>query len=70
MRFRQWLAQLVPIYPGEGPAVWLCLAVKFVICLSFPFLLRLIRFYQPAELRRIRAGVENVLTRLRLRTQS
>jgi HEAT repeat protein len=31
MRLKQWLARLVPIYPGEGPAVWLCLTVNFLV---------------------------------------
>ena len=31
MRFKQWLARLVPVYPGEGPAVWLCLTVNFLV---------------------------------------
>ncbi len=31
MRFKQWLARLMPVYPGEGPAVWLCLTVNFLV---------------------------------------
>ena len=41
-------------YPIALPNPWLSLTVKFLICLTFPFILFLIRFYQPAEIRRIR----------------
>ena len=41
--------------------IWLRLGVKTIILISFPFWLYLIKFYEPVELDRIRAGAKKIL---------
>ena len=47
--------------------IWLSMALKFPICLTYPLILYLIGFYEPAELRRMRTILRNLLARVRLR---
>jgi HEAT repeat protein/ATP/ADP translocase len=37
LTMKRWLARLAPIYPGEGPAVWLSLAVNFLVVTGIMF---------------------------------
>ena len=47
------------------PGLWTAFTVKFLICLTFPLLLWLIRFYEPVELLRIHDTLMHMLSRLR-----
>jgi len=37
LHMKRWLARLSPIYPGEGPAVWLSLSVNFLVVTGIMF---------------------------------
>ena len=52
------------------PSIWLSIVVKLLVCLTFPLLLWVVRFYEPAELKRFGMLFSRALQTLGLRSPS